>query len=286
MLDQRAIGAAALIAALCLSIGGVRAFDDARYPDLSGRWVRAPSGVAGQGQPPFDPSKRSGRAQQAPLTPEYEALFEASLADQDAGGPGARGIVCRSGGVPHIMTLFDPMEVVVLPETTYLLFDRYNTQRRVFTDGRDWPVEIDPALHGYSIGKWSDPDGSGRFGVLDIETRGFRGPRVYDAAGASLHHDNQSIIKERIYLDKDNKNVMHNDITVIDHGLTRPWTVNKLYRRDPDPRPVWFEDDCTESNAWVEIGNESYYLSADRELIPVKKNQPPPDLRYFNQPGK
>jgi len=93
MLDRKAIGAAALIAALCLSIGGVRAFDDARYPDLSGRWVRAPSGVAGQGQPPFDPSKRSGRAQQAPLTPEYEALFEASLADQDVGGPGARGIV-------------------------------------------------------------------------------------------------------------------------------------------------------------------------------------------------
>jgi hypothetical protein len=284
MLHRKATGAAALIAALCLSIAAARAFEDAKYPEFGGRWVRAPSGIAGQ--PGFDPTKPFGRAQQAPLTPEYQAQLEVSIADQDAGGAGARGIVCRTGGIPHIMTLFDPMEVVVLPDTTYILFDRYNTQRRIFTDGRDWPADIDPALNGYSIGKWADPDGSGRFGVLDIETRGFRGPRVYDAAGGLLHSDNQSIVKERFYLDKGNKNLMHNDITVIDHGLTRPWTVNKLYRRDPDPRPVWFEDDCAESNAWVEIGNDIYYLSADRELVPSRKNQPPPDLRYFNQPGK
>jgi hypothetical protein len=27
-------------------------------------------------------------------------------------------------------------------------------------------------------------------------------------------------------------------------------------------------------------------LSAEGHLMPTKKNQPPPDLRYFNQPGK
>ncbi len=286
MLDRGLIGAVALVSALCMINTGARAFDDAKYPDFNGRWNRAPSGVAGQIQPPFDPSKPSGRGQQVPLTAEYQALFEASLADQAAGGPGARGIVCRTGGIPHAMTLFDPMEVIVLPETTYILIDRYNVQRRVFTDGRDWPKEIEPALNGYSIGKWLDADESGRFGVLEIETRGFRGPRVYDASGASLHSDNQSVIKERIYLDKADKNLMHNDITIIDHGLTRPWTVNKVYRRDPNPRPVWVEDDCAESNAWIEIGKEAYYFSGDRELMPAKKDQPPPDLRYFDQPKK
>ena len=34
------------------------------------------------------------------------------------------------------------------------------------------------------------------------------------------------------------------------------------------------------------IGNELYYLSADRQLMPTRKQQPPPDLRYFNQSGK
>jgi hypothetical protein len=31
----------------------------------------------------------------------------------------------------------------------------------------------------------------------------------------------------------------------------------------------------------VIIGHEGYYLSADGFLMPVKKGQAPPDLRYF-----
>jgi hypothetical protein len=31
----------------------------------------------------------------------------------------------------------------------------------------------------------------------------------------------------------------------------------------------------------VEIGGESYFLGADGILMPAKKDQPPPDLRYF-----
>ena len=37
---------------------------------------------------------------------------------------------------------------------------------------------------------------------------------------------------------------------------------------------------CT---AWVTIGKEVYYLSADGTIMPIKKNQAPPDLKYFNQ---
>src|SRR5258708_28595120 len=34
----------------------------------------------------------------------------------------------------------------------------------------------------YSIGKWLDTDGDGRYDMLEVETRGFKGPRVYDAS--------------------------------------------------------------------------------------------------------
>ena len=80
------IGTAAVVAALMAASDGARAFDDAKYPDLKGQWLRArgPAGVTGQG--PFDPVKSWGRAQQAPLTPEYQAMLDASLADQAAGG--------------------------------------------------------------------------------------------------------------------------------------------------------------------------------------------------------
>jgi hypothetical protein len=35
----------------------------------------------------------------------------------------------------------------------------------------------------------------------------------------------------------------------------------------------------------VEIGKQSYMLSAEGHLMPTKKNQAPPDLRYFKQPA-
>jgi hypothetical protein len=43
------------------------------------------------------------------------------------------------------------------------------------------------------------------------------------------------------------------------------------------------EDICAENNVHVGIANEAYYLSADGRLMPAKKNQAPPDRRYFKQ---
>jgi hypothetical protein len=122
--------------------------------------------------------------------------------------------------------------------------------------------------------------------VLEVETRGFKGPRAYDELGLPLHFDNQSVFKERIYRDKTDPNIMHDVITTIDNALTRPWTVDKKYVRNPNPRPVWIEYDLMEANAQIMIGKENYFLSADGLLMPTKKNQAPPDLRYFNQTAK
>jgi len=66
-------------AAMMLACGGAWAFDDSNYPDLKGQWNRME--VPGIG-PSFDPTKRPGLAQQAPLTPEYQKILEASLACQ------------------------------------------------------------------------------------------------------------------------------------------------------------------------------------------------------------
>jgi hypothetical protein len=43
---------------------------------------------------------------------------------------------------------------------------------------------------------------------------------------------------------------------------------------------------CNESNNHVQIGKENYFMSADGYLMPAKKDQPPPDLRYFKQTQK
>jgi hypothetical protein len=275
---------AAVAAALAVSAGGAVAGDDAKYPDWRGQWNGVLRTVQGlPGQPSFDPGKAWGKGQQAPLTPEYQAVLEANLKEQEQGAPARawRGVACLGFGMPLIAYGFQPMEIIVTPETTYMLVDWVEHTRRVFTDGRDWPAEIEPTLTGYSIGRWVDPDDNGRYQTLEVETRGFKGPRHYDAAGLPLHLDNQSVFKERFYLDKADKNVLHDEITVIDHALTRPWTVVRSLRRNPKPRPDWPEFVCAEGNAYVAIGKETYYLGDDNILMPMRKDQPPPDLRYF-----
>jgi hypothetical protein len=279
-------GSICAIAVAALLSSPVQAFDDAKYPDFSGQWraVRPP-GVDGQSA--FDPTKPWGRGQQAPLTPEYQALLEASLADQAGGGQGnwPSGIRCMPAGMPASMNVYGEMEIVVLPETTYVLLN-HNTEikRRIYTDGRDWPAEIEPSYQGYSIGRWSEPDGEGRYSVLEVDTHGpFKGPRAYDASGLPLAFDNQSTFKERFHLDKNDPNILHNEITVFDHALTRPWSVDKTFRRNPNPRPKWNETSCVEGNNQVVLGKENYFLSADGLLMPTKKDQAPPDLKYFKQ---
>ena len=281
MLDRSLIVSIAL-AALCMGLADAQAFDDAQYPDLQGAWNRI------GGQPRFDPSQPRGPAQNPPLTPEYRAIFEASQADMAAGGQGNHPVyTCLAWGMPAMMNLYEAMEIVVTPDTTYILIDDVSDAvRRIFTDGREWPAEAEPAFTGYSIGKWIDTDGDGRYDVLEVETRNFKGPRVYDNSGLVLHPDNQSIIREQIYLDKADPKTLYDEITVIDHALTRPWTVKKNYQREPDAQPYWRENVCAEGNDHIRIGKENYMLSADGNLMPAKKGQQPPDFRHFNHATK
>jgi hypothetical protein len=287
-MGQRNFVAAGVFAALLVASTLAQAFDDAQYPDLSGQWVavRLP-GV--KGQPAFDPTKPWGLGQQAPLTPEYQKVLEASIADQASGGQGNwhTGAECLPPGMPAMMTLYRPMEIVVLPETTYILIDHVmDSHRRIYTDGRDWPETVEPSFMGYSIGKWIDEKGDGKFTLLEVETRHFKGPRPLDPAGMPTHTDNQSIVKERLFLDKDNPALLYDEITLEDHAFTRPWTVLKTYRRMPDRSPDWPEDACSSDNELIKIGAETYYRGADGNLMPTRKDQPPPDLRYFTASRK
>jgi hypothetical protein len=274
---------------------GAQVFDYGKYPDLRGQWVRwGPSGADLKGslirlgpsgifRTRFDPYKPPGRGQQPPFTAEYQKIFDANLEDQAQGGQGtAQTFTCVSPGMPRATNGYGEIEFVITPFTTYILVQHIDDDRRIYTDGRDWPTDLEPTFLGYSIGRWIDTQRAGRYDLLEVETRAFRGPRAFDVTGAPLHRDNQTVVKERIYLDPSDSNILHDDVTVFDHALTRPWTVHKSYGREPDKeRPFWRDNNCGETNNHVRIGSESYMLSADGELMPTKKNQPPPDLKYF-----
>jgi hypothetical protein len=279
MMLRQSIGAIAAVAVLAFTIASAAAFDESKYPAFAGQWKRAPGTGIG-----WDETKPRGRPQQPPLTPEYQAIWESSLADQAAGGQGGdTRVTCISNGMPRLMTIIRPMEFFIWPTITLVVYEN-NLPRRIYTDGRGFPKEDDPSYAGYSIGQWLDTDGDGRYDTLEVETRDFKGPRNYEDSGLPLHLDNKSVIKERLFLDKTNPDILHNEITTIDNALTRPWTVKKNYHRVHDVE--WHEDLCSESNNHVMVGKEDYFLSGDGYLMPTKKGQSPPDLRYFKQTQK
>jgi len=255
------------------------AFDESKYPDFQGQWKRKLGTVNS-----WDETKRPGLTQNPPLTPEYRQRWEASMADQAAGGQGLdTRVTCISNGMPRMMTILRQLEIFIRPEITLIVFEN-NLPRRIYTDGRDFTAKDNiPSYNGYSIGKWIDENGDGKFDVLEVETRNFKGPRNYEPSGIPLHDDNESIIRERMYLDKNNPDTLVNEITTIDNALTRPWKIVKNYRRERNVE--WYEDLCSENNNHVMIGKENYFMSADGYLMPAKKGQQPPDLRYFNTPG-
>ena len=283
MLYRSSSVAIALAMALLLTpLPGAQAHDESKFPDWSGQWRRVEGGA-----PRYDHSKPYGRGQEPPLTREYRLIHEASLADQADGGQGLyrTSARCIPMGMPWQMYGLFPIEFVFTANTTFVLSEIMTSQpRRIYTDGHDWPEDQEPLFTGYSIGKWIDQDGDGKYDVLEIETRNMKVPRIYDQSGIPFHEDGQGIIKERIYLDKADPNILHNEMTTTDNALTRPWTVTRNYRREK--KVIWTENNCVEGNDNIAIGKEDYLLSPDGYLMPVKKGQSPPDLRYFNQVQK
>ena len=275
MFQQGSIGVLVLATALLVS-ASAEAHDQSKYPDWYGQWVRA------HPRAQWDPSKARGLEQQAPLVPEYQAIFEAALKALRSGALGADPqIDCLPAGMPRMMIAYEPLEVIVTDTITYIRTDHLAELRRIYTDGRAWPTQIRPTFEGYSVGKWIDEVGDGRYDFLDVETRGFKGPRTLDADGLPLHKDNHTVVKEKIYLNRTNRDLMHAEITTHDNAFTRPWTVKRDYRRERNP--VWPHYSCTEGNNHVRVGRHVYFRGSGGELMPSYRDQPAPGLKNFNQ---
>jgi hypothetical protein len=285
MWHRRTVEMLALAAALGMTAAGAAGAQEKKYPDWKGQWAAAFPRLPGQ-QLRFDPNKPFAKGQEAPLTEEYQKIYQDNLAEVAKGNQGLflYHASCFPAGMPTMMSA-GTFEYIITPETTYILSD--NDMRRIFTDGRPWPTEGQPTYQGVSMGKWIDERGDGVYDVLEVETRGpFKGPRTYDASGLPLHFDNESTFRERIHLDKSDPKIMHDEITVFDHALTRPWTADKTYRRSTQKYPIWDRITCLEGTSYVTIGKEYYMVTADGFLMPTTKGQTPPDPKYFQKAPK
>jgi hypothetical protein len=137
MLDRCSIAAGALVA-LSLTVVNVRAHDESKYPDWSGQWMRNYPG-----NPRYDPSKPP-RQQEAPLKPEYQARFQASLAEQESGSQTLNpAYTCLPQGMPRMMSGVVGMEFFSRRAPPTFCSTTTNLPRRIYTDGRLWPDRSD-----------------------------------------------------------------------------------------------------------------------------------------------
>src|SRR4051812_13780103 len=169
--------------------------DYSKYPAFKGQWFRT--------GPPNNWRQVAGLP---PYTPEAQKKWEAIQNDLKNGGPGNwPSTYCIPTGMPAMMNLYNPMEIIITPEITYILMSHNSDNfRRIYTDARDWPDEEthESTYAGFSIGQWIDEDGDGKYDVLEIETRYLRETRAYDVTGLPFADDGKTVIKERLYLDK------------------------------------------------------------------------------------
>lgn len=267
--------AAALLSLLLLGVGSARAEEVKPNPAFAGMWNRASKPST------WDVTKPAGPGQQAPLKPEFQAVYAANLAKQKTGQEFDPQIGCKPSGMPRMMTIYDPMEIVVTPAVTYMLLEATSPIRRIFTDGRGWPENPNPGFAGISLGTWIDSRKTGTNDTLEVETRFLKGRRIVEATGIPLAEDESSVIKERLTLDAKDPDLLHNEITIIDNAFTRPWTVERLYRREANP--IWEEYNCMEDNRWIAIGGWMYLLDEEGYLMPSAPGEPPPDPKYFQK---
>src|SRR5205085_1518466 len=167
----RPFNATAVAALLSATIAFLPGANAQTFPDFESQWrnsavVQAdPRSSRPDDRPSnsWDPTKPAGLGQEAPLTPEYQAIFEASLKDQAAGGRGNNyRAACVLDGMPRLMSLTAPMEILIQPGLTFFIFQNAFT-RRIHTDGAPMPADEPASFQGYSIGRWIDEDRDGRY---------------------------------------------------------------------------------------------------------------------------
>jgi hypothetical protein len=199
-------------------------------PTLDGLWRPNPGTVGdiARNQPPGF----------VPFQPWAEALYKERRASDSRDDPTAN---CVVGGVPRSNFVGYPYKMLERPGLLVIMYEAVHAYRQIFTDGRDFPKDMNPGWFGYSVGKW---DGD----ALVVTTKGFNDRGWLDNAGKPA--TDQLVVTERFV----RKDFGHLDIEVtIDDpkAYTRPWKVVQplVYNADTE----LLEYICNENNKYFDI---------------------------------
>jgi hypothetical protein len=170
---------------------------------------------------------------EVPLQPWAATLLQERIASNGKDHPGAR---CLPSGIPEKLSVPDGVKIVQTPDVTIFMWDSRTIFRQVFTDGRSFPKDPQPAWMGYSIGRWEGD-------TFVVETIGQNGKTWLDMRG----HPATEALRVTERYTRPSIGRMNIAVTIDDpKAYTRPWNVNLAWRLLPDVELI--ESICEENN--------------------------------------
>jgi hypothetical protein len=130
---------------------------------------------------------------------------------------------CAAPGMPYQMGVAQyPMEFLFTPGRVTVLFEAWTQVRRIFTDGRGHPDDLEPTFYGHSVGHWEGE-------TLVVDTTGLK-PGALIAQG--MGHSDKERITERIHLAQGDPDTLLDELSIDDpEALAQPWTGVYRYKR-------------------------------------------------------
>jgi hypothetical protein len=197
-------------------------------PDLSGIWMLRggmSGGTAGRGfsmqVPPLQPgAMEKYKANRAGLT----SLNDKGLDDLDP------NTYCYPPGAPRSMVMPYPFEIAQRPGIVYLLFEYNSGVRRIYTDGRRHPADVQPTWMGHSIGTWQGD-------TLVVDTVALRPETWLDPLGTP--HSDALHMVERFR--RPSANTLEVEFRFDDpKTFTKPWGGKRIYQQTDTEMSEYF----------------------------------------------
>jgi hypothetical protein len=205
-------------------------------PDLSGTWQAGGVSVNGEpGAPPLHPLPpapvRPPARQQIPYQEWADAKRKTFTVLDD---PTSK---CFLPGVPRIVGMPMPMEIVQTPNEVVVLYESFRAWRRIPLNAKlEHPSDLTPTWMGDSVGRWEGD-------TLVVDVTGFNDKTWLSGLG-TVHTEKLHVVERYKPINYDT--ILY-EATVEDPGaLTKPWVTGSVLRRPIDVRVEEYE--CIENN--------------------------------------
>jgi hypothetical protein len=142
---------------------------------------------------------------------------------------------CLPPGVPRIMMIPFPMQVIQTPSEVVVLFEYDHFIRHIYLDRRQHPKELDLTWMGDSVGWWEG-------NTLVVDTFGLNDKTWLDQVGHP-HSDALHVVERIRRIDHD---TLRDDLTIDDpKAYKKPWMGRQVFKL----RPTWhlLEYVCSDS---------------------------------------